>query len=200
ITMGADIIVHSTTKYIGGHCDLIGGAIIISKKEIYEQLAFYQNTVGAIPGPMDCWLVLRGIKTLAIRMEQHTANAITIANYLENQKRVKKVYYPGLLSHPQHQLARKQMKGFGGMISFEIDGDIEIAKKFVTLTRYFSLAESLGGVESLIEHPASMTHASIQEEERLKSGLTDNLIRISVGIENVQDLMQDLDQAFKGIR
>ncbi|MFQ6084034.1 MAG: cystathionine gamma-synthase [Candidatus Aminicenantia bacterium] len=196
LNLGTDIVVHSASKYLGGHCDLIGGAIVTSNKEIYEQLAFYQNAVGAVPGPFDCWLVLRGIKTLALRMERHNQNALAIARYLENHPKVKKIYYPGLPSHPQHRLAKKQMRGFGGMISFELKGNIEDAEKLVSSTQIISLAESLGGVESLIEHPASMTHSSIPKEERLKFGLSDELVRISVGIEHWEDLIEDLDNAF----
>ncbi|MCP2520107.1 cystathionine gamma-synthase [Candidatus Aminicenantes bacterium AC-708-M15] len=199
INLGADIVVHSTSKYLGGHCDLIGGAIVTSNKEIYDQLAFYQNAVGGVPGPFDCWLVLRGIKTLTLRMERHNQNALAIARYLESHPKVRKVYYPGLPSHPQYELAKKQMRGFGGMVSFELKGDIEQVKKFVSSTQIISLAESLGGVESLIEHPATMTHSSIPKEERIKSGLSDELVRLSVGIEHQEDLIADLEKAFEVI-
>ncbi|MCP2604968.1 cystathionine gamma-synthase [Candidatus Aminicenantes bacterium AH-873-B07] len=199
LNLGADIIVHSTSKYLGGHCDLIGGAIVTSNKEIYEQLAFYQNAVGGVPGPFDCWLVLRGIKTLALRMECHNQNALAIARYLESHPKVRKTYYPGLSTHPQYELAKKQMKGFGGMVSFEIKGNIEQVKKFVSSTKIISLAESLGGVESLIEHPASMTHSSIPKQERMKAGLSDELVRLSVGIEHWEDLIEDLERAFETI-
>lgn len=199
LSLGADIIVHSTTKYLAGHCDVIGGAIVVSDKELYERLSFFQNAVGGVPGPFDCWLVLRGIKTLALRMERHCLNALKIAQYLNDHPKVARVYYPGLSSHPQHELAKKQMKGFGGMISFELKGDQKFAEKFISSTRFFLLAESLGGVESLICHPATMTHASIPREERLKAGFKDELIRISVGVENVEDLMEDLESAFQRI-
>lgn len=197
LTLGADIVVHSTTKYINGHSDSVGGAIMLSDRMIYDRLKFNQNATGAILSPFDSFLVLRGIKTLALRMREHERNAIKIAEYLESQSRVKKVYYPGLKSHPQHELARRQMKGFGGMLSFEIEGSLEEAKRFLQSLRLFSLAESLGGVESLIEHPATMTHASVPESEREKIGITDSLIRMSVGIENVEDLIEDLDTAFQ---
>ncbi len=199
LKLGADIVVHSTTKYLGGHSDIIGGAIVIKDKDCYNKLAFYQKTVGGVPGPFDCWLVLRGIKTLALRMDRHNENALVIARYLEKHSKVEKVYYPGLPSHPQYELAKKQMSGFGGIVSFELKSDIETTKKFVSLTKYFSLAGSLGGVESLIEHPASMSHASIPKEKRLEVGLTDKLIRLSVGIENVEDLLEGLEQAMSKI-
>lgn len=199
LSLGADIIVHSTTKYLGGHSDIVGGGIVVSDQKLYERLSFFQNAVGAVPGPMDCWLVLRGIKTLALRMERHCQNALKIGRYLENHPKVARVLYPGLSSHPQHQLARKQMSGFGGMISVELRGDFESAEKFIRSTNLFALAESLGGVESLICHPATMTHASIPREERLKAGFKDELIRLSVGVENVDDLIEDLENAFKTI-
>lgn len=199
LLLGADIIVHSTTKYLNGHSDSIGGAIMLSDKEIYNKLKFNQNTIGSILSPFDSFLVLRGIKTLAIRMREHEKNAIKIAEYLESSPKVKKVIYPGLKNHPQHELVKKQMSGFGGMLSFEIIGTLKEAKTFLENLKIFSLAESLGGVESLIEHPASMTHASISKEEREKVGITDSLIRVSVGIENVTDLIEDIDNSFKGI-
>lgn len=199
LRLGADIIVHSTTKYLGGHSDLIGGAIVVSDQKLYERLSFFQNAVGPVPGPFDCWLVLRGIKTLALRMERHCQNALKIAQYLSNHPKVAQVLYPGLSSHPQHLRAKKQMKGFGGMVSFELKGDLNKAVKFIRSTRLFALAESLGGVESLICHPATMTHASIPREERLKAGFKDGLIRMSVGIEHVDDLIEDLENAFKKI-
>lgn len=199
LLLGADIIVHSTTKYLNGHSDSIGGAIMLSDKEIYKKLKFNQNTIGSILSPFDSFLVLRGIKTLAIRMREHEKNAIKIAEYLESSPKVKKVIYPGLKNHPQHELVKKQMSGFGGMLSFEIIGTLKEAKTFLENLKIFSLAESLGGVESLIEHPASMTHVSISKEEREKVGITDSLIRVSVGIENVTDLIEDIDNSFKRI-
>jgi cystathionine gamma-synthase/cystathionine gamma-lyase len=195
LNLGADIVVHSTTKYIGGHSDVVGGAVITSNKSIYEEIKFYQNSIGAIPGPFDCWLTLRGLKTLALRMKEHNKNAIAIANFLANHEKISKVNYPGLETHPQHELAKKQMSGFGGMISFEVKGGIEAGIKVATSTKLFSLAESLGGVESLIGHPATMTHAAIPKEKREKIGLSDGLIRISVGIEDEKDLIEDLSLA-----
>jgi cystathionine beta-lyase/cystathionine gamma-synthase len=196
IELGIDIVLHSVTKYLGGHADTVGGAIVTSNDKLFERLKFCQNAVGGVPGPFDCWLVLRGIKTLALRMERHQQNAIAVAKWLESHARVRRVIYPGLKSHPQHDLARKQMTGFGGIVSFELDGSEQDAIRFVETVRLFSLAESLGGVESLIEHPGRMTHASIPAEERRSRGLSDSLIRISVGIEHVEDLIADLDQAF----
>jgi cystathionine beta-lyase/cystathionine gamma-synthase len=173
---------------------MIGGLLVTSRDDLAERLAFIQNGSGAVPGPFDCWLALRGTKTLALRMRQHDASGRRIAEWLGTQRRVKRVYYPGLPSHPQHELARRQMKGFGGMISVEL-GDAAFARHFVERTKIFALAESLGGVESLIGHPASMTHASVPREMRERMGLTDSLIRLSVGIEDVEDLIADLDQA-----
>src|SRR3989338_2181968 len=197
LNLGVDIVVHSTTKYLNGHSDSIGGAIMLSNEEIYNKLKFNQNAMGPVLSPFDSFLVLRGIKTLPVRMEKHNENAVKIANYLESHPKVKKVNYPGINSHPQHELAKKQMSGFGGMISFEVKEGLKEAKKFLDNLKIFSLAESLGGVESLIEHPALMTHASIAKEEREKIGITDSLIRISVGIENVWDLIDDLEGGFK---
>ncbi|CUS80064.1 cystathionine gamma-lyase [Candidatus Kryptonium thompsonii] len=197
LKLGADIVVHSTTKFINGHSDSVGGAIMLSNEEIYAKLKFNQNAIGAILSPFDSYLVLRGIKTLAIRMEKHNDNAMKIATYLESHSRVKKVNYPGLKSHPQYELARKQMSGFSGVLSFEIDGGIREVKRFLENLKIFSIAESLGGVESLIEHPATMTHAYLSKDEREKIGITDSLIRVSVGLENVDDLIEDLDNAFK---
>lgn len=199
LSLGADIIVHSTTKYLSGHSDVIGGGIVVSDQKLHERLAFFQNAVGAVPGPFDDWLVLRGIKTLAVRMQRHCENAAKIARYLENHPKVAKVYYPGLASHLQFQLGKKQMSGFGGMISFELRENPDNIETFVSSTEFFALAESLGCVESLICHPASMTHSSIPKEERLKAGFKDELIRISVGLENIDDLIQDLDNAFARI-
>lgn len=194
LALGADIVLHSTTKYLNGHSDMIGGLLVADRDEIAERLAFIQNSVGAVPGPFDCWLALRGTKTLALRMRQHDASGRRIADWLTKHPRVRTVYYPGLPSHPQHELACRQMKGFGGMISVEL-GDTAFARRVVERTRIFALAESLGGVESLIGHPASMTHASVPREMRERMGLTDSLVRLSVGIEDVEDLIADLDQA-----
>ncbi len=195
LPLGADIVVHSTTKYLNGHSDVVGGAIVTNDEKIYEELKFLQNAIGAVPGPFDSWLVLRGIKTLHVRMEQHEENAKKVAEFLEKHPKVEKVIYPGLKSHPQHELAKKQMSGFGGMISFKIKGNLEDAKQFLKKTKIFSLAESLGGVESLIEHPAIMTHASLPKDVREKLGISDGLIRLSVGIEDIEDLISDLDNA-----
>jgi cystathionine gamma-lyase len=195
IGLGADVVVHSTTKYINGHSDSIGGALITSDDELHRKLRFHQNAAGGILSPFDSFLVSRGIKTLALRMERHERNALAVAEFLSAHSKVATVYYPGLASHPQHALAKKQMKGFSGMLSFELKGGEVEAKKFLRHLHLFALAESLGGVESLIEHPATMTHASIPAEERRKVGVSDTLVRISVGIENVQDLIADLDQA-----
>ena len=197
LNLGADIVVHSTTKFLNGHSDSIGGAIMLSDDKTYSALKFYQNTTGAILSPFDSFLVLRGIKTLAIRMEKHNKNAIRIAEYLESHPKVKGVNYPGLESYPQHNLAQKQMSGFGGMLSFEIDANLKETRAFLENLKIFALAESLGGVESLIEHPAIMTHSYIPKKEREKMGITNSLIRISVGIEDITDLIEDLDNAFK---
>lgn len=196
LELGADIVVHSTTKYLGGHSDILGGVLIVNSDSLYEQYKFIQNAIGAVLSPFDCWLLLRSIKTLAIRMERHNFNAMKIAEFLESNPAVKKVFYPGLKSHPQHQIAAKQMRGFGGMISFEVE-DFNTVKNILKKLKIFTLAESLGGVESLVCHPATMTHASIPEEVRTKSGLTNGLIRLSVGIEDVDDLINDLNQALK---
>ena len=196
LDLGADIVVHSATKYLGGHSDVIHGAVITKTQELADQLHFLQNAVGAIPGPQDCFLVLRGIKTLHIRVERACHNAAVIADYLLDHKKISKVYYPGHTTHPGHETAKTQMRMFGGMLSFDLVGNSETnARKILSGTHYFSLAESLGGVESLIGHPASMTHGSIPREERMKVGLTDSLIRLSVGIEDVEDLIEDLEQA-----
>lgn len=195
LKLGADIVMHSTTKYLNGHSDVIGGALVMNDQELYNKLQFLQNAAGGVPGPFDCFLVLRGIKTLAIRMERHAENAIKIAQFLESHPNVRKVIYPGLSAHPQHELAKKQMTGCGGIVTFFIKGGLEAARKFLERVKVFSLAESLGGVESLIEHPAIMTHASLPKEVREKIGITDELIRVSVGIENVDDLIDDLKQA-----
>lgn len=196
---GADIVVHSTTKYLGGHSDLIGGAAVTSNPKLYGKLKFLQNAVGAVPGPLDSWLVLRGVKTLALRMERHDQNARVVSEFLQKEARVEHVYYPGLPDHPQRDVIRRQMRGYGGMISFQLKGGFAQCEKFLKKLKIFTVAESLGGVESLIEHPASMTHASVPRETRAKRGVTDNLIRISVGIEDASDLVQDLAQAFRGL-
>lgn len=193
LELGADVVLHSTTKYLGGHSDVIGGAIMVSDTSLFEKIKFNQNAIGAVPSPFDCFLILRGCKTLAVRMERHNLNAQRIAEYLDKHSGVKKVHYPGLPSHPQYELAKRQMTGFGGMLSFEIDGNLEQVKSFLSGLELFMVAESLGGVESLIEHPASMTHASLPEDARKALGITDSLLRISVGIENVDDLLEDLD-------
>jgi len=195
LKLGADIVMHSTTKYLNGHSDVIGGALVMNDQELYTKLQFLQNAAGGVPGPFDCFLVLRGIKTLAIRMERHAENALKIAQFLENHPKVRKVIYPGLSSHPQHELAKRQMAGFGGIVTFFIKGGLEAARKFLERVKVFSLAESLGGVESLIEHPAIMTHASLPKEIREKIGISDELIRVSVGIENIDDLIDDLKNA-----
>ncbi len=195
LKLGADVVVHSTTKYLGGHSDLIGGAVVLSNNELHDKIRFAQNAAGGVPGPLDCWLTLRGIKTLPIRMEKHCANAGIIAESLANNRKVAQVMYPGLDSHPQHQLAKKQMAGFGGMVSFQLKGDFEGCKRLLSHVKVFTVAESLGGVESLIEHPSSMTHASVPKEERERIGITDSLIRLSVGIEDIEDLTSDLSTA-----
>jgi cystathionine gamma-lyase len=195
LSLGADFVVHSVTKYLGGHSDVVGGAILTSDADGYERLRFIQNAVGAVPGPMDCFLTLRGTKTLAVRMDRHTDNAMELAGWLEKHPKVRRVIYPGLESHPQHAVAKRQMKKFGGMISFVIIGGLEASRRLLTGMEVFTLAESLGGVESLIEHPAIMTHASIPRELREARGLDDGLVRISVGIEHVDDLRRDLERA-----
>jgi len=195
LSLGADIVVHSATKYLGGHSDVIGGTLVVNRDDLFERLAFLQNAVGGVPGPMDAWLVLRGLKTLAIRMREHDSNARQVAAFLIDHPRVARVLYPGLPNHPQRDLARRQMSGFGGMISFEVKGGLEPARRVVERTQLFTLAESLGGVESLIELPAAMTHASIPAETRRAHGVADGLVRVSVGIEDAADLISDLDRA-----
>ena len=196
LDLGADIVMHSATKYLGGHSDVIQGALMMNDDALRDQLYFIQKSCGAVPGPMDCFLVLRGIKTLAVRMKQHCENGKIIAHYLRNHDKVAKVYWPGFEDHPNHDIAKKQMRDFGGMISFDLkDDSIAAATKVLSSTKLFSLAESLGGVESLINHPSSMTHASIPREERIKNGLADGLIRLSVGIEDAEDLVEDLKNA-----
>nr|WP_233497064.1 cystathionine gamma-synthase [Lujinxingia litoralis] len=195
LMLGADLVVHSTTKFINGHSDVVGGVVITNDDEAAEKLRFLQNSMGAVPGPFDSWLVLRGVKTLAVRMRQHEANAKVIAAYLEKHPAVERVLYPGLESHPQHAIAKKQMSGFGGMITFILKDGLEPARQMLERVKVFALAESLGGVESLIEHPAIMTHASVPPEVRAELGINDGLVRLSVGIEDVDDLVADLEQA-----
>lgn len=198
IELGAHLVIHSTTKYLNGHSDMVGGAIVSNEPAITERIQFLQNAVGAVPGPFDCWLVLRGLKTLPVRMERHDANARVIAAWLAKHPQVKKVYYPGLPTHPGHELHQRQASGFGGMIAFDT-GSLERGATVLKGTRLFALAESLGGVESLISHPATMTHASVPRVEREKAGLTDGLVRISVGIEDLADLQDDLDRALAAL-
>jgi cystathionine beta-lyase/cystathionine gamma-synthase len=198
IELGADIVVHSTTKFLNGHSDSVGGVVVSNTDDIGEQIGFLQNAVGAILSPFDSWLVLRGVKTLAVRMKAHEANGIELASYLESHPKVQKVYYPGLPDHPQHELAKRQMNGFGSMISFEL-GSYDNAKKFLDRVRLCSLAESLGGVETLISHPETMTHASVPIETRQRLGITPGLVRISAGIEDLEDLRADLENAFDGV-
>lgn len=195
LDLGADIVLHSTTKYINGHSDVVGGALIMNDQNVYEAIKFHQNAAGAVPGPFDVWLTLRGIKTLAVRMRQHEENARTVANFLSEHKRVEKVYYPGLASHPDHELAKRQMSGFGGMVSFQFKGSLSDVDTVVRRFRVFTFAESLGGIESLVCHPASMTHGSIPREIREARGLNDTLLRLSVGIEDISDILRDLEQA-----
>ncbi len=195
LELGADIVVHSTTKYMGGHSDVIGGAVMTSDENMRERIAFYQNAAGGVPGPFDSWIVLRGLKTLAVRMRQHEENALAVARFLQDHPQVATVNYPGLPSHPQHELAKRQMSGFSGMASFTLKGGAEAAYAAVQKTKVFSFAESLGGVESLITHPATMTHAAIPREQREVRGVTDGLLRLSVGIEDAEDLVSDLAQA-----
>ncbi len=194
LLLGADLVVHSTTKYLGGHSDVVGGAVI-GKRELLQPIAFYQNAAGGVPGPFDAYLTLRGLKTLAVRMDRHCSNARQLADWLKKQPHVERVYYPGLADHPGHELAKRQMRDFGGMISIRLKGGGEAARRFLPRTKLFSLAESLGGVESLVCHPATMTHASIPVELRTARGVDDGLIRLSVGIEDVADLQEDLRQA-----
>jgi cystathionine beta-lyase/cystathionine gamma-synthase len=198
LDFGIDIVMHSATKYLNGHSDMLGGLIVLNDSKLNERLRFIQKSVGAILSPFESWMCLRGIKTLAVRMARHDANAAEVAAFLNRQNKVKKVYYPGLVAHPQHWLAHKQMRGFGGMISFDL-GSLDKAKKFLKSVRLCALAESLGGVETLISHPATMTHASVPAEERQRIGVTDGLVRISVGIEDVEDIIADLKHALTKI-
>jgi cystathionine gamma-lyase len=200
LRFGCDLVVHSLTKYLGGHSDLVGGVLVGNSAELHKQLAHFQNSVGGTPGPLDCFLVLRGTKTLHVRMERHCSNALAVARMLEAHPKVARVHYPGLPSHPQHALAMRQMRAGGGMVSVELKATVEEGKKVASSFRVFSLAESLGGVESLVDHPASMTHASIPAAERHKAGLSDGLIRLSVGIEDEKDLLADVEQALAKLR
>ena len=196
LELGADIVVQSTTKYIAGHSDVIGGAVLLNDASIYEELRFFQNTIGAIPGPQDVWLTLRGVKTLAVRMRQHEANAFAVARFLQDHPRVSQVYFPGLPQHPNHEVARRQMSGFGGMVSFRLkEGNRESVNAFVKKLKVFALADSLGGVESLVWFPIVMTHDAVREKQRLELGITGDLLRLSIGIEGIDDLLADLKQA-----
>lgn len=196
LELGADIVVQSTTKYIAGHSDVIGGAVLLNDASIYEELRFFQNTIGAIPGPQDVWLTLRGVKTLAVRMRQHEANAFAVARFLQDHPRVSQVYFPGLPQHPNHEVARRQMSGFGGMVSFRLkEGNRDSVNAFVKKLKVFSLADSLGGVESLVCFPMVMTHDAVPEKQRLELGITGDLLRLSIGIEGIDDLLADLKQA-----
>jgi cystathionine gamma-lyase len=199
IELGADIVVHSTTKYAGGHSDVVGGGLVLEDPELHESIAFYQNAAGGVPGPVDSWLVLRGLKTLAVRMRAHSENAAAIADHLQGAAGVERVYYPGLADHPGHELAARQMSAFGGMVSVRLEGGRESAHTFLRSLEIFSLAESLGGVESLASYPAEMTHASVPAEERERRGISGGLVRLSVGIEDVEDLVGDLDQALGAV-
>jgi cystathionine gamma-synthase/cystathionine gamma-lyase len=200
LELGADVVVHSATKYLGGHSDVVLGALVLNDQELRDKLAFLQNSVGATPGPMDCFLVLRGTKTLHLRMQRHCENALAVARFLAGHAKVAKVHYPGLPAHPQHALCKRQMSAPGGMVSFELKASLQKAMRFSGSLRWFSLAESLGGVESLIDHPVSMTHGSIPREERVKAGLEDGLLRLSVGVEEASDLIEDLDQGLASLR
>jgi cystathionine gamma-lyase/cystathionine beta-lyase len=197
IEYGIDLVVHSTTKYLNGHCDVVSGAVVTTTDELTERIQFLLNAMGTCASPFDCWLVLRGIETLPVRMKQHEQNAIAVANYLKGHPAVKRVFYPGLDSHPGHEIAKRQMKGFGGIVSFELKEGIEAVNRFLKRIKVFSLAESLGGVASLAEHPATMTHASMPKDYREKVGITDELVRLSVGLENIDDLIEDISQALE---
>jgi len=197
IEYGIDLVVHSTTKYLNGHCDVVGGAVVTTTDELTERVQFLLNAMGTCASPFDCWLVLRGIETLPVRMRQHERNAIKVADYLKKHPKVKRVFYPGLDSHPGHDIARRQMKGFGGVVSFELKEGAKAANSFLKKIKVFSLAESLGGVASLAEHPATMSHASMPKDAREKAGITEELIRLSVGLENIDDLIWDLEQAIE---
>jgi cystathionine gamma-lyase len=200
LALGADMVMHSMTKYINGHSDVVGGALMLNNNSLYQKLWTLQNSIGPSQSPFDSWLVLRGVKTLAIRMEAHQKNALKVAKWLESHKQVESVVYPGLKSHPQHRIAKKQMSGFGGMITFFLKGGVKESKRFLQKVEVFALAESLGGVESLIEHPAIMTHASVPKKVRKELGISDNLIRLSVGIEHIDDLLEGLSCGFKAAK
>ena len=195
LELGADIVVHSTTKYINGHSDVIGGALVTNNSELYDALKFYQNAAGAVPGPLDTWLTLRGIKTLPLRMRQHEENAYKVASFLIGHPRIEQVYYPGLASHPDYEIAKKQLSGFSGMVSFQVQGTLEDVDKIVRRLKVVTLGESLGAIESLMCHPATMTHSSIPRETREARGINDTLLRLSVGLEDSEDIIQDLAQA-----
>jgi cystathionine gamma-lyase len=197
LSLGADIVVHSSTKYLGGHSDVVGGAVLLDDDELAARLRFLENAMGTVPGPLDCWLVLRGVKTLAVRMRAHDANANHIARWLERHPRVQHVCYPGLESHPDHRVAKRQQTGFGGMLSFVIEGGLDSARHALERLKVFTLAESLGGVESLAEHPATMTHSSLPIARRESLGVGDGLVRLSVGIEDIDDLVDDLEHALE---
>ncbi len=197
IEYGVDLVVHSTTKYLNGHCDVVGGAVVTTTDELTERVQFLSNAMGTCAAPFDCWLVLRGIETLSVRMRQHQENAIAVTNYLKGHPAVKRVFYPGLDFHPGHEIARRQMKGFGGVVSFELKDGINMVNSFLRRIKVFALAESLGGVASLAEHPATMSHASMPKEYREGVGITDDLVRLSVGLENIDDLIEDLRQALE---
>jgi len=199
IEYGIDLVVHSTTKYLNGHCDVVGGAVVTTTDELTQRVQFLLNAMGTCASPFDCWLVLRGIETLPVRMKKHEENAIAVANFLKGHPAVKRVFYPGLESHPGHEIAKRQMRGFGGVVSFELRGGVEGVKPFLKKLKAFSLAESLGGVASLAEHPDTMSHASMPKNYRGKVGITEELIRLSVGLENVDDLTEDLEQALEGL-
>jgi cystathionine beta-lyase/cystathionine gamma-synthase len=200
LKLGTDIIVHSTTKYINGHSDVLGGATVTNSPELQEQLKFFQNCVGAVPAPMDCYLTLRGIKTLSVRMDRHCQNAKEVAKFLKGHPKVAKVYFPGFPEHPGHEVAKRQMKDFGAMVSFEIKSDVEEMKKFTSYVELWTLGESLGGVKSLLCHPPTMTHASVDPAMRRQVGISDGLIRLSVGLEDARDLVRDLEQALEKVR
>jgi cystathionine beta-lyase len=197
IEYGVDLVVHSTTKYLNGHCDVVGGAVVTTTDELTQRVQFLLNAMGTCASPFDCWLVLRGIQTLPLRMEKHEKNATAIASYLQEHKAVSKVFYPGIKTHPGHEIAKRQMKGFGGVVSFELKGGQETANNFLRKLEVFEIAESLGGVTSLAEHPGTMSHASMPADYRKRIGISDDLVRLSVGLENIDDLVEDLEQALK---
>ncbi len=197
IEYGIDLVVHSTTKYLNGHCDVVGGAVVTASEELAERIQFLLNAMGTCASPFDCWLVLRGIETLPLRMKQHESNAVAVAEFLSKHPAVQRVYYPGLTSHPGHDIAWRQMKGFGGMVSFELKGGAEAARDFLRNIKLFILAESLGGVTSLVAHPSTMTHASMPKEHREKAGINDGLVRLSIGLENINDIIEDIRQALE---